>query len=152
MRTIRILFSALFIGLVLSACVMLNRNSHDVVFLTEACIKPFKRYEYRTCDDLYVTIDGKIYVIPKNFKTNLASVPRPFWPFVAPQYSAFIAPAILHDFLYNCPHALDRQSADEVLYSALISQGVTSFIANKFYVAVRLFGQPHYNSGIECKG
>jgi hypothetical protein len=151
MRTIRILFSASLALFILSACVVLNRKTHDVVFLTEACIKPFKRYEYRTCDELRVTIDGNLYVVPKNFKTNLASIPRPLWPFIAPQYSAFIAPAILHDFLYNCPHDLDRKCADEALYSALLTQGVSQFTANKFYIAVRVFGSRHYDSGIECK-
>lgn len=130
---------------------MLNRETHDVVFLNEACIKPYKRYEYRTCDELRVTIDGKLYVVPKDFKTNLASVPRPLWSFIAPQYSAFIAPAILHDFLYHCPHHLDRKIADEVFYAALITEGVTAITATKFYTAVRLFGNRHYDSGIECK-
>lgn len=145
MRTIRILFSILLCAILLSACVMLNRKTHDVVFLNEACIKPYHKYEYHTCDELRVTIDGKLYVVPKNFKTNLASIPRPLWSFLAPQYSAFIAPAILHDFLYHYPDDINRRFADEVLYSALITEGVTSFTANKFYVAVRMFGYPHFS-------
>ena len=123
MKTIRILFSALLFALLLSAFVMLNKKTHDVLFLNEACIKPFHRYEYHTCDDLRVTIDGKLYVVPKNFKTNLASIPRPVWSILAPQYSPFIAPAILHDFLCQCPDHINRRFADEVLYSALLNQG-----------------------------
>lgn len=119
---------------------------HPVVFLNEACIKPYKRYDYHTCQTMRVKIDGKNYVIPKNFQTDLASIPRPLWPIVAPQYTGFIAPAILHDYLYRCHPGVTRKFADEVLYSALIINGVTTFTATKFYLAVRLFGGNHFDN------
>lgn len=124
-------------------------NFHQVIFLNEACIKPFSGYEYRTCKPMRVKIDGKKFIVPKNFKTDLASIPRFLWPILAPQYTNFVAPAILHDYLYRC-HALDRESADEVLYSALITENVTAFTASKFYLAVRLFGRNHYNNNGDC--
>ncbi len=117
---------------------------HPIIFLNEACIKPYKRYDYHTCEPMRVKIDGKKYVVPKNFETDLASVPRPLWPILAPQYSGFIAPAILHDYLYRCDTTSTRQFADEVLYSALITKGVTPFTATKFYLGVRLFGASHF--------
>lgn len=120
---------------------------HQVIFLNEACIKPFKGYYYRTCQRMRVTIDDHKYIIPKNFETDLASIPRFLWPILAPQYTGFVAPAILHDYLYRCnPHG-DRQFADEVLYSALITENVTPFTASKFYLGVRLFGGTHYDNG-----
>lgn len=120
---------------------------HQVNFINEVCIKPYKRYNYHTCDDMNVTIDGDSYVIPKNFETDLASIPRILWPFLAPQYSGFVAPAILHDYLYSSNMGVSRKFADEVLYSALIMEGVSPFTATKFYLAVRLFGSSHFNRG-----
>jgi len=95
-----------------------------------------------------VTIDDKKYTVPKNFETDLASIPRLLWPLLAPQYSGFVAPAIIHDYLYRCNNAITRKFADEVLYSALIADNVTPFTASKFYLAVRLFGGSHFNKGV----
>ena len=117
---------------------------HPIIFSNEACIKPLKGYDYRTCDIMRVKIDGKKYTVPKNFKTDLASIPRFLWPILAPQYSGFVAPAILHDYLYRCDPNVTRLFADEVLYSALITENVTAFTASKFYMAVRLFGETHF--------
>lgn len=118
---------------------------HSVTFLNEACIKPSKGYEYRTCQPMRIKIDDKKFIIPKNFKTDLASIPRILWPVFAPQYSGFVAPAILHDYLYRCDNDVNRKYADEVLYSALITEQVTTFTASKFYTAVRLFGWSHFH-------
>ncbi len=118
---------------------------HSVEFLNEACIKPYKSYDYLTCDDMEVFIDGELYVVPKNFKTDLASIPRPLWSFIAPQYTGFVAPAILHDYLYGCGNLGDRKWSDEVLYSALLTQEVSKYTAMKFYIAVRLFGGSHFD-------
>ena len=122
---------------------------HQVIFLNEACIKPYHEYEYRTCDPMRVTIDGKKYVVYKNFKTDLASIPRFLWPIFAPQYAGFVAPSILHDYLYRCHTRNSRQFSDEVLYSALLAEGVTTFTAAKFYMAVRLFGSSHFGKNNE---
>lgn len=121
---------------------------HSVKFISEACIKPYKRYDYHTCEPMHVKIDGNEYVIPKDFETDLASIPRLLWPIIAPQYSSFIAPSILHDYLYRCDGKSNRLYADDVLYSALITEGVTSFTAIRFYMAVRLFGASHYVNGV----
>lgn len=121
---------------------------HQVNFLSEACIIPYKGYDYKTCNPMDVIIDGTKYTIPKNFETDLASIPRLLWPIFAPQYSGFVAPAILHDYLYRCHNHITRQYADEVLYSALITENVTPFTASKFYLGVRLFGGSHFVSGV----
>ncbi len=121
---------------------------HQVIFLNEACIIPVKGYNYKTCQSMKVTVDGKGYTVPQNFETDLASIPRLLWPILAPQYSGFVAPAILHDYLYRCDNHISRQFADEVLYSALIAEHVTAFTAYKFYLGVRLFGDSHFINGV----
>lgn len=131
----------ILISIILVACT----TKHSVLFLNEACIKPYKRYDYHTCEDMNVVIDGDYYVVPKDFQTDLASIPRVLWPILAPQYAGFVAPAILHDYLYSCGNLGTRKWADEVLYSALISEGVTRYTASKFYLGVRLFGGRHFD-------
>src|SRR5690606_40537335 len=77
-----ILFISVILGVfLLTSCLLPRSKEHTVFFINEACIKPYKEYVYRTCDNLYVLIDGDEYVIPKNFKTNLASIPRILWTF-----------------------------------------------------------------------
>ncbi len=150
MRLVR--HGLIFLGTVylLLLCLVGCAHFHQVIFINNACIKPYKGYDYRTCDTMRIKIDGKKIDIPKNFKTNLASIPRILWPIFAPQYSGFVAPAILHDYLYHCNPFGDRQFADEVLYSALITKDVTAFTASKFFMAVRLFGGSHYNRSQGC--
>ncbi len=138
-------------GLVILSCIYLTlaamsgcAHLHQVIFINDACIKPYYGYEYRTCKPMRVTIDGKKFTVPKDFKTDLASIPRILWPIFAPQYAGFVAPSILHDYLYRCHADVTRQYADEVLYSALTSEHVTRFTASKFYIAVRLFGTSHF--------
>jgi hypothetical protein len=118
---------------------------HSISFDQKACIKPFHAYDYLTCKEMSVMIDGQTYVIPKNFSTDLASIPRPLWPILSPRYSAFVYPAILHDYLYSCNDLGNRKWADQTLYSALISEGVSRYTATKFYLGVRLFGGRHYD-------
>ena len=122
---------------------------HHVIFITEACIVPIKGTNYRTCASMRVSIDGTLFTIPKNFKTDLATIPRILWPILSPQYAGFVAPAILHDYLYRSDSIVTRRFADEVLFSALMSEQVTLFTASKFYLAVRLFGASNFNHG-EC--
>jgi hypothetical protein len=136
---------ALLIIIYLSLSFMVGfARFHQVVFKNEACIIPLKDYNYRTCQDIRVTIDGKKYIISKDFQTDLASIPRLLWPILAPQYAGFVPPAILHDYLYRCHTDISRRVADEILYSALISEHVTAFTASKFFIAVRLFGRSHF--------
>lgn len=123
-------------------------NFHQVKFLTQACIVPLEGYDYKTCKKMGVKVDDKKYTVPKDFETDLASIPRILWPIFAPQYSGFVAPAILHDYLYRCNNHITRQYADEVLYSALITENVTPFTASKFYLGVRLFGGSHFTNGV----
>ena len=121
---------------------------HQVTFINQACIVPFKDYDYKTCRAMRVMIDEVKYTVPKDFETDLASIPRLLWPVFAPQYSGFVAPAILHDYLYRCHHNITRKFADEVLYSALITEKVTAFTASKFYLGVRIFGSSHFSQGV----
>ena len=141
-----VLVCAMYIVLsLLSGCV----HFHPIYYLDEPCIKPYHGYQYRTCAMIDFKIDGKHFYVPKNFKTDLASIPRVLWPIIPPQYSKFVAPAILHDYLYRYDTNTSRKFADEVFYSALITEDVDAFTAMKFYFAVRIFGGSHFGKNNE---
>lgn len=109
-----------------------------------ACIKPFKDYTFSTCFDLNFYIDDKILLVPEGFKTDLASIPRIFWSFVAPYNSRLIAPAIIHDWLYSEYSDITRKDADNVFYELLVKNGLSSIFSSLAYYCVRIFGAPHF--------
>lgn len=128
--------------LLLAGCI--NPAPHKVRFLKDACIKPYERYQYLTCEPLRVSIDGKVYEVPAYFVTDLASIPRWYWSVLAPSYSSIVYPAILHDYFYSCRDThVSRRFADDVFYASLLSEGISKFTAIKMYLAVRLFGRMH---------
>lgn len=143
-----------FITIYLCASALVGcARPHNVSFKTQTCIIPTKNFLYKTCSDIDVFIEGETYVIPKNFQTDLASIPRIFWSFIPPQFSAYVAPAILHDYLYHCYNTGDRKWADDLFYASLISQGANRFTAEIFYIAVRIFGSEYYNADMQnCLG
>ena len=78
----------------------------------------------------------KGYTIPKGFVTDLASVPRFLWMFLAP--SEIAKAAVLHDYLYHSKK-VSRLEADKILRSCAL-QEVGRIRANLIYYAVRLNG------------
>lgn len=143
----------IFIGIAficLTACETFTPLKHDIQFENIPCIRPNKAYNYLTCESVTVNVDGRKVVIPKNFNTDLASIPRWYWTVLSPAYSGLIAPSILHDYLYSCHLNFDRIEADEILYYSLLSNGVSKFTAYKMYIVVRLFGNPHYHKELAC--
>ena len=96
--------------------------------------------------DFPVFINRMPYVVPRGFLTDLASVPRVFWWFNAPNDFNTIAPAVLHDYLYSVDTKYNRKQIDDIFYSALIENGATKATAFKFWLGVRLFGAWHYKS------
>lgn len=117
---------------------------HDIKIINEPCITPYYRYTYKTCNDLDVFIDNDKITVPSGFHTDLASIPRFMWAILSPRYSAFIAPAIIHDYLYSIKTKKGRKYADDVLLSALLENNVSYYTSMKFYYGVRLFGWLHF--------
>ena len=137
------------------ACTIKPMSYHDVDIKNQVCIEPYTQYTYRLGRDLLVVIDHEQFIIPKGFKTDLASIPRWYWTFLSPQYSAFVEPSIIHDYFYRCANLKDRAYADEVFYYSLLKMGVTKYTASKFYFAVRMFGAHSYSAssgnGFSCR-
>lgn len=117
---------------------------------TPACIFPYKSYTYKTCAPISYKIDEEILVIPSNYKTDLASIPRVFWSFILPMKSELMSAAILHDFLYEHPHGITRKDADDIFFNLLISNGVSKKEAVVIYLLVRAFGWRYFNGPREA--
>lgn len=146
----KIQFVRIFIILILSILNAACADLYIVKFHNAVCIKPHQDYHYQTCHSITVTIDDFILEIPKNFDNDIAAIPRWLWSFIAPSKSEFIAPAILHDFLYTCHYGYTRKEADEIFLSALLDNDVSRLTAYEMYAAVRIFGQSHFDEDGSC--
>jgi len=78
--------------------------------------------------------------VPVGFKTDGATIPRPFWlttgtPF-RPEY---IRAAIVHDYLYQTGQ-LSRLEADSIFRMILLEDGTGRYQAFKMFWALRAFG------------
>jgi len=94
--------------------------------------------------------DGKPknYIVEAGSVTDLASVPRlPIVYWLVGNRGA--AAAIVHDFLYSDGIRLklieSRWEADEVYREALLSEQVSSYLANMMFWGVRQFGEEHFS-------
>ena len=84
------------------------------------------------------------YVIPKGFRTDLASVPKLFWS-ILPPIGQWMTASIIHDYLYQ-EKTLTRKQADKELYKYMIYYNVKIPIALLIYISVRLFGKKYFNN------
>jgi len=81
-------------------------------------------------------------IIPKGFKTDLASIPRILWN-ICPPFGNYTTPAVIHDHAYTIKYNTKKE-ADKEFRENCKANGVPKWKANTFYYAVRLFGGSHY--------
>lgn len=103
-----------------------------------AVIYDVKRRKWTLAADFHPQTSARIPIIPRGFVTDLASVPRFFWRFLAPFELSIEAP-LIHDFLYR-HHILPRPCADAILLDLAIKNGVPKWKARIAWLAVRWFG------------
>lgn len=115
-------------------------KDYNVTFLSSSCLTPYKRFDFKLCDDFNVQVNYSIYTVPKGFVTDLASVPRVMWAYYSPNDARTIPAAILHDFMYRINLSVTRKQADDIFYHALIKGGTSKAKAVKYYLGIRLFG------------
>ena len=124
--------------------------NENIEFLDDLSLTPLKDNFFVLRDDYRVRIDDDILIIPKGFKTDLASIPRFFWPIAAPHDYKNIAPAVIHDYQYTCPNNLTRKQIDSIFYSSLIDNRVNPVVAYGFWLAVRIGGSSHFSKDNNC--
>lgn len=119
---------------------------YNVAVINRTAILPDKGYFYKTRDALLVAVDGELINIPAGFRTDLASIPKPFWVFVSPARSDLIESSIVHDYLYTFPGIRTRIEIDSIYYQLLLNSNVDDLTAVTFYFLIRLFGFPHFRT------
>lgn len=124
--------------------------SIHIEMLSDSCIKPMYDYHYQTCNPILFRINGDIFEIPANFKTDLASIPKYLWPIMAPAHSSLIRAAIIHDWLYSKTCFFSRYETDLIFYHVLKSDGISTIRASLMYYGVRIFGWNYYNDD-DCR-
>jgi hypothetical protein len=139
---------------VLVACSSSIVGRDAVEIESDICIMPFSDYEYRTCKAIKFRVGGRTHEVPKNFITDLASIPRLYWVVLNPSRSDIMGPAIVHDYLYQCPNGMSRKHIDEVFYYALRDNNVGWWGSTKMYIAVYFFGGKHFQKrpSVYCPG
>jgi hypothetical protein len=104
-----------------------------------------KEYTYQNCHDIQFSVNEILFIIPKGFETDLASIPKIAWPIMAPAHSSLIRPAIIHDWFYRKTCEFTRLETDLIFYHMLRNDGVSYLKASAMYYAVRWFGWNYYN-------
>jgi hypothetical protein len=150
LRRLGLLLGASILTSFLTVIILPFPETFKVKILKEASISPTFGIDYAVEAPLDVQVGPDVYSVPQGFVTDLASIPRPLWGVIAPNEAHFVYPAILHDYLYSCPHGLERQDIDGIFYSFLRERGVSQFKAYQFFFAVRVFGGSHFTKHNYC--
>lgn len=115
----------------------------DVMFENDVNIQK-KNNTYLVARDFTVLIDDEAIFVPKNFETDLPTIPFAIKP--GPE----IAPYVLHAFLYECPESFSRDEVDVIFYQSLRSVGFTKWRSFIKYFIVKLYARSHFNEGATC--
>jgi len=89
-------------------------------------------------------------VIPANFATDLATVPRIFWALISPFDLGIRAP-VIHDYLYQ-EKRLSRYKCDQIFWLDMYEESVPAWKRETAYWATRVFGWMWYHGFIRVKG
>ena len=101
-----------------------------------------RRHNWVLLEDYYKTHNGIEWIIPKGFKTDLASIPGILAAIVSPQEIAY--GALLHDYFYQYT-PIPRKEADLALYNIIREEHEVGPIrAALVYFAVRIGGHRYY--------
>ena len=94
------------------------------------------------------SVDDEVFVVPRGFVTDGASVPRVMYPICSPVSGPFGQGAIAHDFYYSIDGPdIGRFRADQVLYSMGRLRGAWISEAQLVKSGVNLFGWMSYKTG-----
>jgi len=96
---------------------------------------------------IYVRDDVDVIIaVPAGFFTDLASIPRLFWKYVANEDKGVKEAAVIHDWLYNRDSipdfpGLSKKEADTLFLEIMLEMGTPKWKAYSAYLGVTLFGR-----------
>ena len=104
-------------------------------------------------DDYIYDINGYQIKVFKGFITDGASIPKVLQCIYNP-YGKWIKGAIIHDYLYSKYNntGINRKLADKIFKYIMKETKVNNSTINKFYRAVRVFGEMSWQDKIENEG
>ena len=146
-KTTLISMSVVLILLYITSCVTPKTTPIKIDFVTDACLVPQQDNKFKLCDNMIAHVDNQFQVVPRGFKTDLASIPRIMWPVFWPDDYDTIAAAVLHDWHYCCDSEISRQRADDIFYYSLLKNGSSRLKAYIYYVSVRRMGWLYFTGG-----
>lgn len=116
-------------------------------------LMPLSNGKFKIMRSITIIIENKIIKIPTGFNTDLASVPKIFWP-ILPPFGKYTNAAIIHDFLYSKYNLTDinRKEADRMFLKIMKFYKVNNIKRHLIYLAVRLFGKNRWKSKVKIKG
>ena len=144
MKKLIIYFQIFFITF-FAAYIIPSPQYHEIIMRVRPCITPIEKYRYEICRNIDISVDRRIFIVPKGFETDLLSSPKFMWSLIPPQKSEYMLPAIIHDYFYRSGGVcMTRKYADEILYNSLIAKNVSKSTSKFIYVGVRFFGYKHF--------
>lgn len=127
----------------------LSLSDKDCGFITPIHLMrlPDKQGEFVVTQNLvYLSKEVNMGIVVRpGYITNGASTPRIVWSFIDPFSGKYLAPAILHDSLYEA-QIFSRERADAVFREAMLSCGVGKIQTEAMYRSVRWFGQSFWEA------
>ena len=135
-------------------------NLRRVLELPEPAVT-YNNAEWVLLDDCRcAALDGFMVTAKRGFKTDLASIPRLLWGFIASFELSLVAP-IVHDLIYGSAGAVtmpdgevmpadkrfDRKEADDLFLELMTRSKVAYWKRNVAYLAVRAFGGSSWRQG-----
>lgn len=88
-------------------------------------------------DLIYHTDCKSRYIVPRGFKTDLASIPRLVWA-IFPPHDLYLSASVLHDYFCESDW-ISRKNGDKIFLEAMSHSNVPKWKRLCIYLAVRLF-------------
>ena len=86
-----------------------------------------------------------IIVVPSDFVTDFASVPRIPFAYFLTGNTAHQA-AVVHDWLYTPPAKMSRKAADDVFVEACKASGIAGWRASLMWLGIRIGGGDRFQA------
>lgn len=93
-------------------------------------------------EDFKIAIDDIVFVVPKHYITDGASVPRFAWWLFPPNHTEAREASCIHDYFYSHLYwYYSKGFADSVFKEVMGVKGASKFNRNLFYYFVKFFGK-----------
>lgn len=109
-------------------------------------LAPRQGHSFQILQDFHYRTRNRLILVPKDFISDLASIPRIFWSFYPP-FGTYTLASVVHDYLYSKEGAKEvssRKEADQIFLNIMEETKVPKFTRFLFYYATRLFGRSHF--------